>query len=354
MATGAGRGTHTCSPYGGHRDPHGDIATPTGTPARLRRHWHPLLDTGAPGPYRRHRDPRGTSAPSRRHGGIGAPRWHRNTGIPTGDSSAPPAPSLELSVPPFPSRGSNLRRAARWRLPGRGPPGSGPPEGRADGSSPECVGRHGEWAASTVPPRAKPVEVPSLCEAASPCPEGFLVRAVISVTANYPAPAGRAGSARGTPRAARNGVGREGGRQSCSLRHSRVCVRTQTHRVGVRVHTQRYGHTRACTHRCVWDIPKYVHRSIHTHTQTCGDQTQPQIQPHGWTHTRVHTCMLMHRYTLPCTPTRVPKCQHGSPSPLWGWAGGGRPCRTSPGITGAEGLLSSSSSGEGSNPGEHA
>lgn len=99
MATGAGRGTHTCSPCGGHRDPHGDITTPTGTPALPRRHWHPQVDKGARRPYRRQRDHRGTSARSRGHGGT-VP--HSGTGTrasPQGAARVPRPPPQVRSSP---------------------------------------------------------------------------------------------------------------------------------------------------------------------------------------------------------------------------------------------------------------
>lgn len=366
MATGAGRGHTPAAPTGG-------TGTPTETSRPPQGHRHSHGDTGILTWIRGHRDltggtgtPRGISAPTRGHGGTGALWWHRHKGIPTGGSSCS-APSSEFPVPPPCLPGLKPPQGCSVAAAGAGVSGSGPPEGRAEGSSAGCVGRRGEWAASTVLPQGKPVEIPPLCEAAGPCPEGFLVRAVISVTANYPAPAGRAGSARGGPRARPRHIPSsskwcgKGGRQSCSLRHSQVYVQTQTRRVGVRVHTQKT--TRACTHRCVWDTPKYVHR-IHTHTQTCGAQTQPQVQAHnrgthGWMHIQVHT--HVYTYTHSCTHTPCPAHQHvcpgantALPAPYGVGLEGPDPSAHPQAFRELKASPSSSSSGEGSNPGEHA
>lgn len=368
---------------GGHTPaaPTGGTATPTETSRPPRGHRHSHGDTGILTWIRGHRDltggtgtPRGTCAPSGGHGGTGAPRWHRHTGIPTGGGpcAAPPAPSLVFPVP----RSSNLRRAARWRLPGRGSPGSGPLEGRAERSSAGCVGRRGEWAASTVLPRGKPAEVPPLCEAAGPCPEGFLVRSVISITANYPKPAGRAGSAPGGPSSEtpahpeQHEMVREG-REQAKLQPQALpgaCTVTR----GVRTDTDTQGgcvcaHTQAGTWTC-----------LHTqmcvgHTQTCAQEgsrtytnlwstnaatsTRTQQQRHTWmdAHTGTHTHLyaLMHTYILPCTPTRVPKCQRSSSRPSWGWAGGPDPAARPQACREPKASPLLPLRGGGSNPGDH-
>lgn len=302
MATGAGRGHTPAAPAGG-------TGTPTETSRPPRGHRHSRRDTAILKWMRGHRDLTGGTGNSgghlHPHGDTGAPGPRVAHGHPRRGQLVFRAPRPQFAVPRFPS------------LPGLKPPQScsvaAAGAGVARFGSTRGTGRGIEWAASTVLPRGKAMEVPSLCEAHGSYPEGFLVQAVISVSANYPAPAGRAGSAQGgppserdlgTPRAARSGVGREGGRLG-KLQPQTLpgVLQTQTRRVGVR--TQRHGHTRACTHTCGCDIPECVHRRIHTITQTCAAQTQAQVHAHNrgtheWTHVQVHT---HHTYTLPCIPT---------------------------------------------------
>lgn len=101
------------------------------------------------------------------------------------------------------------------------------------------------------------MEIPPLCEADGSYPEGFLVRAVISVSANYPAPAGRAGSAQGGPPSEtpahpeQHGMvweGREAGKAAAS---DTPGVRTDTDTQSGCAHTKAWTHTCLHTQMCV-------------------------------------------------------------------------------------------------------
>lgn len=159
------------------------------------------------------------------------------------------------------------------------------------------------------------MEVPSPCEAAGPCPEGFLVRAVISVPANYLAPAGRAGSARGGPpsetpahpeRHEMVWEGREAGKAEPQTLPG-VC--TDRHAGWVCVCTQRRGHTRACTHGTYPNMRTGAFTRIHNPVETKHSHKYPhttEAHTDGRTYRYTHT----HVYTHACSRTRTPCLAH--------------------------------------------